>query len=69
VARVPASSGVLFPSHSGELESDGPRLEQLAPRTHPLFVCTSLLFLRVAMGFLMLQQIILECCNEIFGLL
>jgi hypothetical protein len=36
-----------------------------------LLFCTPFCcFLRIAMGFLwMLQQMIFECCNEIFGLL
>jgi hypothetical protein len=57
VARVPASSGILFPPPSGELEGDGPRAV--------LYVF--FLFLPCYNGFFfMLQQMIFKCCNEIF---
>jgi hypothetical protein len=46
VARVPVSSGVLFPPPFGELEGDGS-----GAVLHAFFCCSS----RVAMSFFMLE--------------
>ena len=71
VARVPASSEVLLPPPSSELECDGSGAGAVCtsnPSPYCLFVF--LLFSPCCNGiFVLLQQMILECCNKVIDVL
>ena len=71
MARVPTSSGVLFPPPSGGLEGDGLGAGAVCTlKPIPLLFVRLLRFLRVAKGFFgMLQQMIFECCNRVIHVL